>query len=179
MNTLSFEQVYINNRGWVKNYVNQRLNCGFETAEDLTQDIFIKVCKHLPNFDENKSTLNTFINTIVRTKVIDYHRHNELKRKKFTKNIEGYVNENDEQDFDAPSIYDNETDANLLEEEMSLLIQNTLNSFNDITQKVCKLYREGFKVSEISLECNVPEGTVKVYQKRFRDKLYSKIEKVY
>lgn len=171
----TFESIYSENQGWVKNFINQRLSCGKEIAQDLTQDVFVKLSKHLDKFDESKSSLNTFLNTIVRTTIIDFYRHEKTRKNMFSNNIETFVNEEGENYFQVASKV--ETDANIIEGELSLLIQKTLNSFNENQQKVCKLQMQGFQMNEIATELNIPEGTVKVYVKRFREIVKSKLEK--
>lgn len=45
-------------------------------AEDLTEDVFVKVCEKLDTYDEVKASLSTWIFTIARNKLIDHYRKN-------------------------------------------------------------------------------------------------------
>ena len=45
-----------------------------EEAEDLCSQVFEKVCRALPGYDETKASLSTWIYTITRNTLTDYHR---------------------------------------------------------------------------------------------------------
>ncbi|MCG3089300.1 RNA polymerase sigma factor [Sporosarcina cyprini] len=47
-------------------------------AEDLTQEVFIKVLNSLPKFDGNSSSLKTWIFSIAKHTSIDYYRKNKF-----------------------------------------------------------------------------------------------------
>jgi RNA polymerase sigma-70 factor, ECF subfamily len=55
----------------------------YETAEDLTQEIFIKVHKSLCKFDFSRN-FNSWILTLSRNFLIDYYRKTKLEKKKRT-----------------------------------------------------------------------------------------------
>jgi len=191
-NQFTFEQIYKSEKGWVKNYINQRINNSID-AEDLTSDIFIKVSIHLAEFNSDKSKLKTWLFNIMRNTIIDYMRKNKRKvtivneydvnltettyklKNKIT-HIEDYVNDEGENTFQKAS--SECADETAHEAELKLLIKNTLNGFNENHQKVCALQMQGYKYVEISETLNIPVNTVKTYVKRFREALKPKLERV-
>lgn len=65
------ERIYIEFKGKVTRYVRGKISNEHD-AEDVVSDVFVKVFKALPAFDENKSSLSTWIYTITRNTVINY-----------------------------------------------------------------------------------------------------------
>lgn len=57
----------------VKGYLYTQVNNSF-LAEDLCEDVFLKVYEKLESFDETKASLSTWIFTITRNTLIDYYR---------------------------------------------------------------------------------------------------------
>jgi len=55
-------------------YVYTRCGYNRETAEDITQDIFIKASEKRAQFNKNKSTLKNWIYIIARNYIIDLYR---------------------------------------------------------------------------------------------------------
>ena len=191
-NNLTFEQIYKSEKGWVKNYINQRIN-NLTESEDLTNDIFIKVSNHLDSFNSDKSKLKTWLFNITKNTIIDYLRKKTIKvtivneydvnktditykLRKEIKSIEDYKNSDGENTFQEPI---NETaDQSIYEAELNLLIQKVLGNYIDNQKKVCQLHIQGYKTEEIVKELEIPEGTIKVYVHRFRKDAKSKLEKV-
>jgi RNA polymerase sigma-70 factor (ECF subfamily) len=62
------------------------IRCGYnrELAEDITQDIFIKVWEKRDTFNPNKSSLKNWVYVIARNQIIDKYR----KKKIFVSNID-------------------------------------------------------------------------------------------
>ena len=173
----SFESVYTANRWKVINRIKIALRCNQELAEDLSCKVFIKVAKYFGSFDAEKSSFNTWLNMITTQVMIDYKRSKEGKKKFQTEFINDKVNSEGEVYFQIEGSKDMQADLNLELSELEILVQKTLNSFNEVQQKVCKLQMQGFQMQEIAKELEIPEGTVKVYIFRFRKDLQSKLEK--
>lgn len=72
---LKFDTIYTENYRWVLNLIKSRIP-DRNDAEEMTNDVFLKVCEHLPNFDENKCStgLLGWIRSFVWNKIIDYYR---------------------------------------------------------------------------------------------------------
>lgn len=67
------ERIYIEFKDKVTRYVRGKISNEHE-SEDVVSDVFVKVFNGLSSFDENKSSLSTWIYTITRNAVIDYLR---------------------------------------------------------------------------------------------------------
>ena len=169
----TFESIYRKNYGWVKNYLTQRLNGDKETAEDLTCTTFVKLSKHLPSFDPTKSSLNTYINNIMRTALIDYFRSKGYNMKIRSTNIENFVDSEGNEFYQTVSTV--KTDSDLEVSELTILINKTIDSFKNENQKEVYRLRIFAELSfdEISEKLGIPESTAKVYMFRLREKLKS------
>lgn len=51
----------------------------YHTAEDLCEDVFVKVFEHIDTYDETKAAVSTWIYTIAHNIVIDYYRANRIQ----------------------------------------------------------------------------------------------------
>ena len=49
-------------------------------AEDMTQDVFLKVYRNLPSFDSAKGSFGTWITTLTRNMLVDQFRRSRLER---------------------------------------------------------------------------------------------------
>ena len=67
------EKIYLEYREKVLRYVRKRVHNEAD-AEDVTSDIFLKVLSSLDSYDEEKSTLSTWIYTITHNAVCNYYR---------------------------------------------------------------------------------------------------------
>lgn len=73
------EQVYHDYYPKVLQYIENRMN-GHMDAEDLAQNVFIKVFGKWDTFDPEKSSISTWIFNITRNTLIDYHRSMGLRQ---------------------------------------------------------------------------------------------------
>ncbi len=69
------EELYMQYRGKVLGYIRARVN-NREDAEDLCQDVFVKVFRAADRYDAEKSAPGTWIYAVTRNAVIDYFRKN-------------------------------------------------------------------------------------------------------
>ena len=76
MNSKDAALIYTQYRDKVFGFVRSKVLNQTE-AEDITQDVFVKVCANLDKYDEAKASLSTWIYTITRNTVFDY-----LKKKR-------------------------------------------------------------------------------------------------
>jgi RNA polymerase sigma-70 factor (ECF subfamily) len=73
----SKEQIYKDYRdkvfGYIKNHVNSLTD-----AEDLCEDVFVKIYEKLNTYDETKARLSTWIYSVTSNTVIDFYRTNHV-----------------------------------------------------------------------------------------------------
>lgn len=70
---LDKNQLYEDYHIKVLRYIQSKVN-DYYLAEDLCSDVFVKVYEKLDTFDDSKASLNTWIFTITRNRLIDYYR---------------------------------------------------------------------------------------------------------
>lgn len=123
------------------------------TAEELVQEVMIKVWNKAPTFDASKSSANTWIFTITRNARIDYFRKNSRH------NINSQPIETtdiwDEDIGNQPFVYLHDVRK---EEQVAALLKDL-----PAEQSRClkKVYMEGKSHTEIADELKLPLGTVK------------------
>ena len=133
-----------------------------EIANDIVQEVFIKVWKKIDHFDSQKSSFKTWIFTIARNTTIDF-----LRKKKLI-NFTSLENDTDSLSF-ASSI----KDETLLPDEIlqklqdSELLSEKIESLLPQHKTVLILhYQEELTFSEIGKILNKPLNTVKSYHHR-------------
>lgn len=70
---MEFDLVYKNHRAKIYNWIRFKIG-SVETAEELTNDVFVKVYEHLSRYDSEKAKLETWIFNIANNIVIDHYR---------------------------------------------------------------------------------------------------------
>lgn len=133
-----------------------------ELAEDLTQEIFLKVWRQRESFDSTKATLRTWAYIIARRTLIDHFRKD--KKKKYSVNIE-----------DHPEISSKENLSKRLGDEIDVV--NALKTLTSAEQDLIHLkYEQGFKIREIAQILNKTESAVKTSLHRVIKKLRKELD---
>lgn len=120
-----------------------------DVAEEILQDVFLKVWHRIDSYDSLKGRLFTWMLNIARNQAIDKTRSGEFTKEKKTNTIEDYVTTLEGKDSNQQSV-----DAIGLAEVLDKLPEE---------QKfiVTQLYLKGYTHSEVAEEFNIPLGTVK------------------
>lgn len=120
-----------------------------EEAEDILQNVFIKIWNNFSSYNKDKGRLYTWMLNITRNTAIDYTRSKHSKinsRKQTSDNIENEINQ---QHFNTVNYDDAE-------------LKNLLSELKAEHQTIIELaYYEGYTQEEISKKLNLPLGTVK------------------
>jgi len=120
------------------------------TAEDLTQEAFVRIWARIQTFDESKGTLQAWLVTVARNRALDYLR--TARRARQSVNI-------DEVTEDRFS-YDREGASDKLAQERT--VKKALEGLNPDQRKVIELtHFEGLTQTEIAEKLSKPLGTVK------------------
>ncbi|MFA0810220.1 sigma-70 family RNA polymerase sigma factor [Microbulbifer epialgicus] len=151
----AFERVFRRFAPLIKGFHHSRSTQALnsETADELVQEVMLKVWHKAPSFDRGKASASTWIYSIMRNCRIDMLRRNQRHRHR-------------DGDIDVADIWD-ET----LESQPLLFLQQKRNE-RDIADGLRalpaeqshileKAYMEGKSHSEISEELRLPLGTVK------------------
>lgn len=167
---MTFNQIYDKYYNDVLQFV-----CRFtsrETAEEITQDSFMKVHDNLHVFDAEKSNLRTWILNIARRTATDYWRKKGLD----TQSISDFVDE-DGNEF-LPVIAESTPEKDYVLQEYRDSLTSVLHSLKPIYREVAILsYVKDYSLKEICKELNLPMGTVKVRVMRAKKLLREGVEK--
>lgn len=120
-----------------------------ETAEEVLQDIFLKVWDKIESFDPSKGKLFTWMINIAHNQAIDKTRSKEVSKGRKTDDIDYLVNKIDIQEHAQLQV-----DAIGLKEVLLKLSEDQQFIVN-------QLYLKGYTQSEVAEEFNIPLGTVK------------------
>jgi RNA polymerase sigma factor (sigma-70 family) len=120
-----------------------------ETAEEVLQDIFLKVWDKIESYDPSKGKLFTWMINIARNQAIDKTRSKEVSKGRKTDDIDYLVNKIDIQENSQLQV-----DAIGLKEVLLKLSEDQQFIVN-------QLYLKGYTQSEVAEEFNIPLGTVK------------------
>ena len=120
-----------------------------DIAEEILQDIFLKIWDKIENYDAGKGKLFTWMLNIARNQAIDKTRSKEMSKGKKTDDIDNLVNRIDNQESGELAV-----DAIGLKEVLERLPK-------DQKFVVEYLYLKGYTQSELAEEFDIPLGTVK------------------
>jgi len=120
-----------------------------EVAEEVLQDVFLKIWDKIESYDAEKGRLFTWMLNLARNQAIDKGRSKEISKEGKTSGIDNLVNRIDEREFAEQGV-DSIGVRDILKglpEEQKFVMEN--------------LYFKGYSQSELAEEFNIPLGTVK------------------
>lgn len=150
-----------------------------DDAQDLAQEVFIKVYRTLGSYDLEKGSFQTWVTTMTRNLLVDHFR--KSKQDRATDSLEEPVG-NEE----SPSLIDQIEDAapapdqRLLTQEKQQMVQRALQKLSpDLREAVILRDLQDMDYREIALALKVPEGTVKSRINRGRTELARLLSRTY
>ncbi|MDH3268222.1 MAG: sigma-70 family RNA polymerase sigma factor [Ignavibacteria bacterium] len=176
-NELEFQQIFKEYQPRILRYLT-RLSGRYE-AEDLSQEVFIKVESGLKNF-RGDSKLSTWIYRIATNTAVDRMRNPSFKYKvNNTTSLEA-ARENDPEIEDKDQFSGEKaesTDQQYVRKEMNACIRNYIENLPENYRTVVLLSElEGLKNQEIAEILNLSLDTVKIRLHRARAQLRKKLE---
>ncbi len=120
-----------------------------DVAEEVLQDVFLKIWDRISRYDASKGRLFTWMMNIARNQAIDKTRSKEISKGRKTDDIENLVNRIDQNEYGEQAV-----DAIGLKEVMNRLTEEQ-------RFVVDHLYLKGYTQSELADDFNIPLGTVK------------------
>jgi len=139
----------------------------YQAAEDLTQDIFLKLHHNLSKYDDKKS-FDGWILTLARNYLIDHYRKHKLEKQK----------RNELQDYSLSSGPGADPETHLRRSEAQKVIWKGLKALSPEIRMVLILRDiQGKKYEEIAEIMELPLGTVKSRVNRGRLQLAKRIKK--
>jgi RNA polymerase sigma-70 factor, ECF subfamily len=150
-----------------------------DDAQDLTQEVFIKVYRTLTSYDLDKGSFQTWVTTMTRNLLVDHFR--KSKQDRATDSLEEPVSEEeslsllDKIEDTGPS-----PDQRLLTREKQEFVQRALQKLSpDLREAVILRDLQDMDYREIALALKVPEGTVKSRINRGRTELARLLSRTY
>ncbi len=134
-------------------------------AQDLTQDVFLRVFKTLGSFRSGEGSFSVWLTRLTRNLLIDHYRRTKLERA--TDSIEDQMGALEEK-----TALHGRTDGMLASREASEFLQAALQKLSpELREAVILRDLEELEYREIARVLNVPEGTVKSRLNRGRSEL--------
>jgi RNA polymerase sigma factor (sigma-70 family) len=120
-----------------------------ELAEEVLQDVFLKIWDRIESYDASKGRLFTWMLNIARNQAIDKTRSKEFSKAKKTGDIDNYVNRIENEGYVEQKVE-------------GIGLQNLLNTLPEDQRFIIdQHYLKGYTQAEIAEEFNLPLGTVK------------------
>ena len=148
-------------------------------AEDLTQDVFLKVYRNLSSFDTLKGSFQTWITTLARNLLVDHFRRTRIDR------ASDSLDATYDGDEDGPTMGDRLADTRPSAEqhvaglELKARIQAALKQLSpELREAVILRDLEDMDYKEIAAVLRIPEGTVKSRISRGRGELARLLERI-
>ena len=148
-------------------------------AEDITQDLFIKVYRNLSSFDCARGSFQTWITTLTRNMLVDNYRRTKLDRA--SDSLDVSLSGED----DGPTMAERLAGTRPNQEqryaglELKAKIQAALAKLSpDLREAVILRDLEDMDYKEIALVLKIPEGTVKSRISRGRGELARLLQRI-
>ena len=150
-----------------------------DDAEDLTQEVFIKMYRTLATYDHTKGAFATWVTTITRNLLVDHFRKG--KQQRLTDSIDATSEHEDAvplseqiQDQSAPP------DAHVRSREVGETVHAALGKLSpELREAVILRDLHDMDYREIAIVLKVPEGTVKSRINRGRAELARLLQRTY
>jgi RNA polymerase sigma-70 factor (ECF subfamily) len=143
----------------------------YSVAEELTQDIFLKVYQNLASFRADSGSLQSWILRVGRNLAIDYYRaHKKEKHVAGSEELEVL-------DFKQESSFGGPFESLHLQERAERLQWGLKGLSDELREAVLLRDIEGFSYREIADMVGIPEGTVKSRINRGRIELARRLRR--
>ena len=152
-------------------------------AEDLTQDVFLKLYRNLASYDLQKGSFQTWITTLARNLLVDHFRRTRLDRA--TDSLDAGLSSDSSSDSDGPTMADRLADPRPSPEhhaaglELKVRIQQALAQLSpELREAVVLRDLEDMDYKDIAQVLHIPEGTVKSRISRGRGELARLLQRI-
>ncbi len=148
-------------------------------AEDLTQDVFLKLYRNLASFNPHKGSFQTWITTLTRNLLVDHFRRSRQDR------VTGSIDAAHDGDPGGPTLADRLPAAGRSQEQhvanlqLKASIQHALQQLSpELREAVILRDLEDMDYKEIAQVLCIPEGTVKSRISRGRAELARLLQRI-
>ena len=149
-------------------------------AEDLTQEVFIKMYRTLNTYDVERGAFMTWVTTMTRNLLVDHFR--KTKNERITDSLEATPSEHEDAMPLSERIPDQGStpDAGVQSRETSEAVHQALQKLSpELREAVILRDLQDMDYREIAAVLRVPEGTVKSRINRGRAELARLLQRIY
>jgi RNA polymerase sigma-70 factor (ECF subfamily) len=146
-------------------------------AEDLTQDVFLKIYSNLASFDTTRGSLQVWITTMTRNLLVDNFRRTRNQRA--TSSLDdGWENTEELKPIDRLTSSGPSPHESAAQKELAKMVQNALARVSvELREAVILRDLQDLDYKEIAQVLGIPEGTVKSRISRGRAELARLLER--
>ena len=151
-----------------------------DDAQDLTQEVFIKMYRTLNTYDARKGAFMTWVTTITRNLLVDHFR--KTKGERLTDSLDSPQSEHEDAQPMSEQIADRAPppDAHVQSRETSEMVHQALQKLSpELREAVILRDLQDMDYREIATVLKVPEGTVKSRINRGRAELARLLQRTY
>ena len=151
-----------------------------DDAQDLTQEVFIKMYRTLSSYDASRGAFVTWVTTITRNLLVDHFR--KTKQDRLTDSMDTTTSEHEDAQPLSEQIPDQSAppDARVRQREVSETVHQALGKLSpELREAVILRDLQDFDYKEIATVLRVPEGTVKSRINRGRAELARLLQRTY
>lgn len=125
-------------------------------ADEVIQDVFMKVWKNIGQYDASKGRLYTWMINIARNTAIDFLKSKAYQNEQKNQSLSNFVNREETINLSDRMANVSENNTDLI--GMSAVINGLKPEWNELIQLA---YFQGYSQSEIAERLDIPIGTVK------------------
>jgi RNA polymerase sigma-70 factor, ECF subfamily len=151
-----------------------------DDAQDLTQEVFIKMYRTLSSYDAGRAAFMTWLTTITRNLLVDHFR--KTKQERMTESLDGASSEHEDAMPLSDKIPDKAAppDARVQSREAGETVHHALQKLSpELREAVILRDLQDMGYREIAAVLKVPEGTVKSRINRGRAELARLLQRTY
>ncbi len=148
-------------------------------ADDLTQDVFLKVYRNLKTFDVERGSFPTWLTTLTRNLLVDHFRRTRAEQTTHSLDA-GWDEPEGGSDSQAEKLHTGQADPlkNCMDRELQALVQQALLQVSpELREAVILRDLKDMDYKEIAEVLRIPEGTVKSRISRGRMELARLLER--
>jgi RNA polymerase sigma-70 factor, ECF subfamily len=151
-----------------------------DDAQDLTQDVFIKMFRTLQSYDVGKGAFMTWVTTITRNLLVDHFR--KTKQDRVTDSLDAAPSEHEDSQPLSEQLEDQAAtpDARAQSQQVGEAVHKALQKLSpDLREAVILRDLQDMDYRDIATVLKVPEGTVKSRINRGRAELARLLQRTY
>ena len=154
-----------------------RFTASSHDAEDLTQEVFIKLYANLRSFDAAKGSFHTWITTLTRNLLVDHFRRSRQQR--VTDSLDAGWDQGADAPHAAPLVDPRTTPLeHVVSRQLASMVQNALARVSpELREAVILRDLQDMDYKEIAEVLSIPQGTVKSRISRGRAELARLLER--